>query len=80
MKRSKLKQKTNKIKLPVDIRNYKKQWNYVVNLNKKAKFEYFSQYGSNGSKPFWVNWKPYYSNKKCKVDNDIALKEGGELF
>ena len=41
MKRSKLKNKANKTKLPVDINNYKKQRSYVVNLNKSAKFEYF---------------------------------------
>ena len=34
MKRPKLKNKANKIKLPVDITNYKKQLNYVINLNK----------------------------------------------
>ena len=43
MKRSNLKNKTNKTKLLIDIRNYKKQRNYVVNLNKNAKFEYFSR-------------------------------------
>ena len=37
MKRSKLKNKANKTKLPVDINNYKKQRNYVANLNKRAK-------------------------------------------
>ena len=34
MKRPKLKNKANKIKLPVDIANYKKQLSYVINLNK----------------------------------------------
>ena len=34
MKRSKLKNKANKTKLLTDIRNYKKQRNYVVNLTK----------------------------------------------
>ena len=37
VKRSKLKNKANKTKLPVDINNYKKQRNYVANLNKRAK-------------------------------------------
>ena len=41
MKRSKLKNKANKTKDPTDIKNYKKQRNYVVNLNKEAKLEYF---------------------------------------
>ena len=36
MKRSKLKNKANKIKNPSDKKNYKKQRNYVVQLNKKS--------------------------------------------
>ena len=47
MKRSKLKNKANKTKLLTDIRNYKKQRNYVVNLNGNAKFENFSRYNCN---------------------------------
>ena len=35
MKRSKLKNKANKTKHPIDIKMYKKQRNYVVGLNKK---------------------------------------------
>ena len=38
MKRSRLKNKANKAKKPIDISNFKKQRNYVVNLNKQAKF------------------------------------------
>ena len=52
IKCSKLKNKTNKTKLHTDIRNYKEQQNYVGNLNKNAKFQYFSQYGSINGKPF----------------------------
>ena len=80
MKRSKLKNKTNKTKLITDVRNYKKQRNYVVNLNKNAKFEYFSRYDCKDGKPFWVNCKPYFSNKHSKADNDIVLNEDGELI
>ena len=80
IKRSKLKNKANKTKLLTDIRNYKKQRNYVVNLNKNAKFEYFSRYDSKDGKPFWVNCKPYFSNKHSKADNDIVLNEDGELI
>ena len=39
MKRSNLKNKANKTKNPSDIKNYKKQRNYVEQLNKKAKLE-----------------------------------------
>ena len=34
MKRSRLKNKANKTKKPIDISNFKKQRHYVVNLNK----------------------------------------------
>ena len=58
MKRSRLKNKVNKTKDPTDIKNYKKRRNYVANLNKEAKLEYFSKFESNDNKPFWVNCKP----------------------
>ena len=80
MKASKLKNKANKTKLLIDIRNYKKQRNYVVNLNKNAKFEYFSRYDCKDGECFWVNCKPYFSNKHSKADNDIVLNEDGELI
>ena len=35
MKRSRFKNKANKTKDPTDITNYKKQRNYVMNLNKR---------------------------------------------
>ena len=54
MKRSKLKNKANKTKLPVGINNYKKQRNYVVNSNESAKFEYFNRCDYKDGKLFWV--------------------------
>ena len=42
MKRSKLKNKGNKTKNPTHMKNYKKQRHYAVQLNKKAKLEYFN--------------------------------------
>ena len=80
MERLKLKNKANKAKDPTDIRNYKKQRNYVVNLNKEAKLEYFSKYESDDNKPFWVRCKPYFTNKHSKADIDIMLSENGELI
>ena len=64
----------------IDISNFKKERNYVVNLNKQAKFEYFCSYDSADSKPFWVNCKPYFSNRYSKTDTDIVLNENGELI
>ena len=77
MKRSRLKNKANKTKKPTDIRNFKKQRNYVVNMNKQAKIEYFNSYNSAGSKPFWINCKPYFYSK---ADSDIVLNENGNLI
>ena len=75
MKRSKLKNKANKTNNPSGIKNYKKQSNYVMQLNKKAKVEYFDNFDSSqGSKPLWVKCKSYYSNKYSKADTDIILK------
>ena len=81
MKRSKLKNIANKTKSASDIMNYKKQRNYVVQLNKKAKLEYFNNFDSSQeSKPFWVKCKPYFSNKHSKADTDIILHEKGDII
>ena len=81
MKRSKLKNKANKKKNPSDIKNYKKERNYVEQLNKKAKLDYFNNFDSSqGSKPFWVKCKPYFSNKHSKADTDIILHEKDDII
>ena len=46
-----------------------------MNLKKKPKFECFSKYESNDNKPFWVNCKPYFTNKHNKADTEIMLSE-----
>ena len=52
-----------------------------MNLNKNAKFEYFSRYDCKDGKPFWINCKPYFSNKhrKCKK-NRKKNKESASTF
>ena len=80
MTRSRLKNKANKTKNHLDIRNYKKQRNIVVNLNKEAKLQYFNNYYSTNTKPFWENCKPYFSNKHSKVDTDIILSKNRNLI
>ena len=80
MKRSSLKTKANKTKDPTDIRNKKKQDNYIANLKEEAKLEYFSNCESNDNKLFWVNCKPYFTNKHDKADADIMLSENVELI
>ena len=49
-------------------------------MNKQAKIEYFNSYNSADSKPFWINCKPYFSNKYNKADTDIVLNENGNLI
>ena len=78
---SKLKNKANKTKNPLDIMNYKKQRNYVTKLNKTAKLEYFNNLKlGKDNKPFWEKCKPYFTNKHSKADTDIMLNENGELL
>ena len=68
MKLSKIKNKANKTKLLTDISNYKKLQNYVVNL---TNFDCFKRYEYKDGKPFWVNCKPYFSNKHSWPENDM---------
>ena len=80
-KRSKLKNKANKTKNPLDIMNYEKQRNYVAKLNKTAKVEYFNNLKlGKDNKLFWEKCKPYFSNKNSKADADIMLNENGKLL
>ena len=61
MKRSKLKNKVNKTKHPLDIMNYKKQRNYVTKLNKTAKLEHFNNLKlGKDNKPFSEKCKTFY--------------------
>ena len=81
MKRSKLKNKANKTRFPVDIKMYKKPRNYIVGLNKEAKFKYFNNLDcKKDTKPFWDKCKPYLSNKHSRGDTNIMLKENGEIL
>ena len=54
MKRSRLKNKANRSKDPVDIANYKKQRNLVVSLISQAKSKYFNEVSNTkSSRSFW---------------------------
>ena len=66
MLRSRLRNKAKKTKSDVDIAAYKKQWNFVVALNWKSKYNYFNNV-SKGVKPFWKTCRPYISNKHSRV-------------
>ena len=81
IKRSKLKNIANKTKNTSDIMKYRKQRNYAVQLNKKAKLGYFNNFDSSqGSKPSWVKCKSYFSNKHSKEDTDTILNEKGDII
>ena len=49
MKRSTLKNKAKRSKVPVDIVNYKKERNLVVSLNRQVKYEYFDEVSNSES-------------------------------
>ena len=69
MKRSRLENKANRLKGPVDIINYKKQRNLVVSLNRQAKSEYFNEVSNiESSRPFWQTCKLHFSNKHACRD------------
>ena len=54
MKRSRLKNKANRSKNPVDIANYKKQRKLVVSLNHQENSKYFNEDSNTESaRPFW---------------------------
>ena len=80
MKRSALKKRANISNNPEIIKLYKKQRNYVVNLSRKVKTEYFQKHMPHGAstKNFWKFCKPFFSNKTTNFHDKIILVEKGE--
>ena len=60
MQRPAVKKKANNLNDPLAIKLYKKQRNYVVNLCRKSKKDYFQKHMPQGSfsKTFWKFCKP----------------------
>ena len=81
MKRSALKKRANISNNPKIIKLYKKQRNFVVNLSRKVKKEYFQKHMPHGasSKHFSKFCKPFFSNKTNNFDNIIILVEKEEV-
>ena len=76
-----IKNKANKTKHPVDIEMYKKKRNYVVGLNKQAKFKHFNNFDcKKDAKTFWDKCKLYFSNKHSRGGTNIMLKEKGQIL
>ena len=81
MKRSRLKNKANRSKNPVDIANYKKQRNLIVSLNRQTKSKYFNEVSNTeSSRPFCETCKPYFSNKHARGDSKIMLIENNKIL
>ena len=80
MLRSKLKNRVNKTKDPEDMARFKKQRNFVVNLNRETKKSFLAS-TKNSSKCFWKAVKPYFgtrtSNERILLveDNSIISSE-----
>ena len=74
--RSRLKNRGNKSKNPIDIVKFNRQRNLVINVNKRTKLQYFEKLSVDcNSKPFWKACKPYFSNKNSNIHRNITLLE-----
>ena len=81
MKKSRLKNKANKIRKAVVIFNYKKQGNLVVKINNECKREYFAKLNVKiTTKLFWKTCKPYFSNKHSHGGSKITLIENDRII
>ena len=58
---------------------YKKQKNFIVNLNRKAKQTYFQNLGT-GSKDFWIACKPFFSNRFLQREKITLLDSNSILM
>ena len=81
MKRSALKKRANVSNNREIIELYKKQRNYVVNLRRKDKTDYFQKHMPHyaSSKNFLKFCKPFFTNKTTNFNNEIILMEKGEI-
>ena len=81
MKRSALKKRANISNNLEIIKLYKKQRNYVVNISRTGKTEYFQKHMPHGasSKNFWKFCKPFFSNKTTNFDDKSILLENVEV-
>ena len=79
MKSSQLKSIANKTGKDVDLYEFRKQRNIVVNVDKKEEKNFLNSLSTgNDSKPFWETCKPCFSNKGIKTSGNTILcdKEG----
>jgi hypothetical protein len=79
MTRFRFKNIANSTKDPEDWRNYCKQRNLVVKLNRQAKISYFNSADIKVSGNFWKTCKPFFSDKSITGGDKIHLLEGDLL-
>ena len=78
MTRSRLKNLYNKTKSSADLLKYKKQRNFVKNLNVKEKKQFFERLSDRASdKPgeFWAHCKPFFTNKSISSETVSLLED-----
>ena len=78
MCRSNLKKRANLSGKPEDMARFKKQRNFVVNLNRKLKKSFFAR-TSNSPKNFWKAIKPYFGGKGSAIRERILLVENDSI-
>ena len=86
--RTRLKNIANRTHDPIDIKRFKKQRNFVKNLNFKTKREYFKNLKPENldmNKKFWKTFKVFFSDKVKSsgkiilVENDNIITDDNEL-
>ena len=85
MRRSSLNKKAHNLNDPLAIKLYKKEINYVVNLSRKVKKDYFQKHMPHGSssKNLWKFCKPSFTNQITNpitnFDDKIMLVENKKV-
>ena len=84
MKRTRLKKRANKTGNEEDIQKYKQQRNLIVNMNRKAKRDFYNSVDlktADNDKKFWKAVKPMFSNgnpmeeKIVLIEDDIIISD-----
>ena len=80
MRSSALKKKANDLNDPLTIKLSKKS-NYIVNLSRKTKKDYFQKHMPHGSssKNVWKFCKPFFTNQITNFDDKIMLVENEKV-
>ena len=76
--RSRLKNKANKKCTITDYTNFKKQRNFIVNLNRRIQKNYYRNLDPNNiktSKSFYQTFKPFFSSKYSPMEKLILVEK-----